>query len=157
MSTRTAAFIVLTLLILVGAGYLYQTYLLSGRLPAGQYGPVRFPFALGAILIALCLVELVRELRRQPAAAESGEPEERLEIANVGKLVMTVVLTGLYFYLWQRFGMFYLFTGGFVLSLLLVYRGYGGPGAVAALAGFAAVFVLVIYLVFQLAFGIRLT
>jgi len=154
MSTRTAGFVALTLLLLFAAVYLYQTHLLSGRLPAGQYGPIRFPVALGVILVALCLFELFRELRRRP------DPEvaaERLDINNAGKLFMTVVLTGLYFYLWERFGLFYVFTGGFVLSLLLLYRGFGGPGAIVALAGFTAVFMLLLYLIFQVAFGIRLT
>jgi hypothetical protein len=152
MTHKFAAFVALTLILLLGVGYLYYAYLIGERLPAGQYGPIRFPVGLGLILIALCLIEMVREYRRVP------EPDEpRLTIPNAGKLAATIALTGAYFFLWSWLDQFYPTTFAFFLSLLLVYRGEYDLRTVSLMAGFAGAFTLLLYLVFQLAFGIRLT
>ena len=152
MTYKFAAFVALTLILLLGVGYLYYTYLIGVGLPAGQYGPIHFPVGLGLILIVLCLVEMVREYRRVP------EPdEERLTIPNAGKLAATIGLTAAYFFVWSWLDQFYPTTFAFFLSLLLVYRGEYDLRTVALMAGFAGAFTLLLYLVFQLAFGIRLT
>lgn len=151
MTQKKAAYLVLGILILVGAGYLYQTYLIAGRLPAGRTGPVQFPLALGIALIVLCAIEFVREFRRTP---EPDEPS--LQVPNAGKLAITIGLIGAYFLLWERFGLFYPLTFAFFLGLLILYRRDRTVRSLAFLAAVAAVFILFLYLVFQLSFGIRL-
>lgn len=151
MTQKKAAYLALGILILVGVGYLYQTYLIAGQLPAGRTGPVQFPLALGIALIVLCVIEIVREVRRIP------EPDETpLQVPNAGKLAITIGLIAAYFLLWERFGLFYPLTFAFFLGLLVTYRADRTPRSLAILAAVAAVFVLFLYLVFQLAFGIRL-
>lgn len=151
MTQKNAAYLALAILILAGIGYLYQTSLIAARLPAGLTGPVQFPTALGIALIGLCLIELWREFRRVPEA-----DEEPMRVPNAGKLAITIGLVALYFYLWSRFGQFYPLTYAFFLGLLVTYRRDRSPRALAYLAGIAGVFVLFLYLVFQVSFGIRL-
>jgi hypothetical protein len=151
MTQKKAAFLALGILILVGIGYLYQTSLIAGQLPPGMTGPVQFPIALGIALIALCAIEILRELRRAPDADEA-----RLEVPNAGKLGITIALIAAYFWLWSRFGLFYPLTFVFFMGLLVTYRQDRGARALAMMAAVSAIFVLFLYLVFQLSFGIRL-
>jgi len=151
MTQKKAAYLALAVLMLVGAGYLYQTSIIAERLPAGVTGPIQFPVALGVALIVLCGVEMLREYRRTP---EADEP--RLEVPNAGKLAITVALIAGYFLLWSRFGLFYPLTFAFFFGLLVTYRQDRTWRSLALLAGVAAVFILFLYLVFQLSFGIRL-
>lgn len=152
MTQKNAAYLALGILTLVGMGYLYQTWLIVGNLPPGFTGPVQFPLALGVALIVLCVVEIVREARRTP---DADEPP--LQVPNAGKLAITIGLTAAYFYLWSRFGLFYPLTFAFFLGLLVTYRQDRSPRALAVLTATAGVFILFLYLVFQLSFGIRLS
>jgi hypothetical protein len=151
MTQKKAAILTLGILVLVGAGYLYQTWVIFGNLPPGFTGPVQFPLALGLALIVLCAVEMVREYRRTP------EPDETtLQVPNAGKLAITIGLIAAYFLLWENLGLFYPLTFLFFLGLLVTYRSDRSPRALAILAALAGAFVLFLYLVFQLSFGIRL-
>lgn len=151
MTQKQAAYVALSIIALLGAGYLYQTYLIAGRLPAGRLDPVHFPVALGVALVVLCLIEIVREFRRIP------DPQERrLTVPNAGKLGITIGLTGAYFLLWGSFGLFYPLTFMFFLGLLVTYQRDRSMRSLALLAAISGGFILVLYLVFQLSFGVRL-
>jgi hypothetical protein len=152
MTQKKAAYLVLGILILIGIGYLYQTWLIAGRLPPGLTGPVQFPVALGVALIVLCGIEVLREARRTP---DPDEPP--LQVPNAGKLAITIGLMAAYFYLWSRFGLFYPLTFAFFLGLLVTYRQDRSPRSLAVLAAASGIFILFLYLVFQLSFGIRLS
>lgn len=151
MTQKRAAYLALGILILAGMGYLYQTYLIAARLPAGFYGPVQFPLALGVALIALSALEIFREFRRP---AEPDEP--MLQVQNAGKLGITIGLIAVYFFLWSRFGLFYPLTFAFFLGMLVTYNKDRSPRALAQLVAISGAFILFLYLVFQLSFGIRL-
>jgi len=152
MTQKNVAYLVLGILILVGVGYLYQASLIVGRLPEGSLGPVQFPAALGIVLIGLCVIELLREARRTP------DPDESLlQVPNAGKLAITIGLTGAYFYLWAEFGLFYPLTFAFFLGLLVTYGRDRSLPRLALMVAVAAGFIVFLYLVFQLLFGIRLS
>ena len=151
MTQKRAAYLALGILNMVGVGYLYQTYLIAARLPAGFTGPVQFPLALGVALIALSAFEIFREFRRTP------EPDEPLlQVPNAGKLGITIGLIAAYFYLWSRFGLFYPLTFAFFLGMLVTYNKGQSSRSLALLVAVSAAFILFLYLVFQFAFGIRL-
>lgn len=151
MTVRHAGLIALAVMLLVGAGYLYQSWLLAQRLPATRLEPIYFPVGLGVLLIVLSVIEVGRVL----IAPQPGE-SERFQVPNLGKVLATIGLTAAYFLVWSRVGYFYLATATFFLSLLLVYATEYTPRKIAVMALVTAVFLACIYIVFERAFGIRL-
>jgi hypothetical protein len=133
MTQKQAAYLALSIIALLGVGYLFQTYLIAERLPADRLDPVHFPAALGVALVALCLIEIVREFRRIP------EPQElRLTLPNAGKLGITIGLTGAYFFFWGSFGLFYPLTFAFFLGLLVTYQRDRSMRSLALMAAISA-------------------
>jgi hypothetical protein len=148
MSARLANVLVLAIFIAAGLVYLWVSRQIMAGNPAAGIGPVQFPGALAALLVVLCAVEMVRTLRAAPEA-------ERIEIPP--RLVATVVLTGAFFALWSVVGRFYPLAAGFFAVLVLVYQpGRPTPRGLALAAGLAVAFAAGLWLVFGLAFGVRL-
>jgi uncharacterized membrane protein YGL010W len=67
------------------------------------------------------------------------------------------VLIALYFLIWQSFGYFYAPTAVLTAALVLLFRGILTLRQVAIAVALAMTFTLILYLVFQVAFGISFT
>lgn len=151
MSTRLANCIFLVGLFLVGGYFLYESDVIVSTNPAGGVGQVQFPVTLAVLLMVLCVVECGRTL-----LGKSTAREERLEIPNAAKLAMTVLLTGAYFLLWSWIGYFYPLTAVFFLVLVLIYQERPSLRSAAIAAIVSVLFAALLYLVFGVAFGVRM-
>jgi hypothetical protein len=152
MTIRLANWLFLVGFILVGAYYLYDSYQLAAANPSGGFGSVQFPIALGLILIALCVAEFWHSSRNR-----TPEDEGRLDVPNIGKILATVVLTGLYYFLWSATGQFYPTTAAFFFVLVLMYQESRTLRSAGIAAVVSLVFTIAVFLIFNLAFGIQLS
>lgn len=152
MTAASANRLFLAGFVLVGIFYLYHSFTLATTNPAAGYGPVQLPIALGVFLILLCFAEFwVSRSKRNP------EDDQPVEIANFGKLALTVLLTGIYYLAWSQTGQFYPATAIFFFILVMVYHQTRTPRFAARAAALAIVFAIALYLVFGLAFNVQLT
>lgn len=151
MTTKTVNLLLLVAIACVGAGYLFYSHLIVERRLGENLGPVMFPVTVGLGIVALSLIEILRSLR-------SRAPEDSVPFAlpNAGKLAATIALIGLHIVIWQRFGLFYPATFGLFVALVLVFRATLAPREIGVAALWAGSFTLLVYLIFQRAFGIGL-
>lgn len=155
MTRKMANYVILLILTLLGLAYLYHTYTIATERLSGGMGPIQFPTALGIALVVLCAVEITREALGRSEPAERAN--SRLTIPNLGKLLGTIAAMATLFFLWERFEVFYPLAAVFFATLLLIFRASLDPRFIAIAAGLGMAFALFLYLVFGLAFGIRLT
>jgi hypothetical protein len=151
MTTRLVNVLLLLFILAVGAGYLYYSGVIADRRLGENMGPIVFPLAIGAAIVALSLVEIGRALR-----SRTEEDLAPFDLPNAGKLAATVLLIAAHFLVWQRFGLFFPATFAVFVALVLVFRGTLAPREIGIAALWAGAFTLLLYLVFQVAFGIGL-
>ena len=152
MTTRHANWLFLAGFILVGVYYLYDSFALAAANPASGFGPVQFPIILGVMLILLSLAEFFVSIRKGDA-----DEDERLRVPNADKLLMTILLTGLYFTVWSFTGQFYPTTAIFFFVLVMLYQQKRSLRTAASVALLSVVFTAALYLVFGLAFSVQMT
>lgn len=152
MATRHANWLFLAGFILVGTFYLYDSFVLAATNPAAGFGPVQFPIVLGVMLIVLSLAEFYVSVRKRDA-----EDDALLKVPNADKLLMTILLTGLYFTVWSITGHFYPTTAGFFFILVMLYQPNRTLRTAATVAVVSALFTAALYLVFGLAFSVQMT
>lgn len=141
------------LLILTIAGvYLWLSRDLALNRLRDDMRPIMLPVALGSGVVILSLVEIARTLFSKEEA--QSQP---FRIDGAGRLVATVILIGAYYITWQWFGLFYPATGSLILLLILLYRWRPTRRDMMIAAAIALGFTLLLYLVFDLAFGINFT
>lgn len=151
MTNRWANAGFLLLVLAAGLGYLwYARDIALTRLDA-DLGPIVFPVALGAGVVVLGLIELVRTIRN--AAPQEDEP---FRIPNLWRLVATVGLIGAHFLVWQKAGHFYPATAALFVALVLLFRMRLSVREISIALAVSLAFTLMLYLVFQVAFGIAL-
>jgi len=97
--------------------YLYKSF----TAPAYKMvfiGPYEFPKIIGSVLALLCLIVLVQTI--------IGEENTAFTISNFPLTGVTVAATCGFLFLWQKFGLFYMWGGIYSLLLLFAYRNEGG-------------------------------
>jgi hypothetical protein len=151
MTNRLANVLLLLFILGVGAGYLFYSSLIAERRLGDNLGPIVFPVAIGAGIVLLALVEIGRTLLARDD--EAGAP---FPLPNAGKLAGTLLLIAAHFGVWQRFDLFYPATFALFVALVLLFRATLAPREIGIAALWAGTFTLVLYLVFQVAFGIGL-
>lgn len=146
----------LLVILAIGAGYLFYAQLIAEKRLGENLGPILFPVTIGVGIVALAAVEIVRSLR-PPKTPEDAEQEAApFDLPNAGKLAATVGLIAAHIFIWQNFGLFYPSTFGLFVALVLVFRATLAPREIGLAVLWAGTFTLVLYLVFQRAFGIAL-
>lgn len=144
--------------ILILAGLLgIDGYYLFKSFTARKYtmvfiGPYEFPKIIGVGLAVLCLIALADTLRRK-------DDRTPFQIGNLGYVVITVAATCGFLFLWQTFGLFYLWAPLFLLLLFFTYRDEGGRFSkknILVNAALTAGCIGAIYLFFRLLMNIRL-
>ncbi len=151
MTTKLVNMLLLLLILCVGAGYLYYSYLISERRLGDDLRPIYFPVAVGAGIIVLSAIELLRAIR-----SRTEDDLSPFEMPNLGKLLATIALMAAHFLVWQRFGLFYPATFALFVGLVLVYRATFTMREIGIAVLWSGVFTALLYLVFQYAFGIAL-
>lgn len=151
MTNRLANILLLLFILAVGVGYLYYSSLIAERRLGENLGPIMFPLAIGAGIVLLALVEIGRTVLSRDE--EAGAP---FALPNAGKLAGTILLVAAHFVVWQRFDLFYPATFALFVALVLLFRSTLAWREVGIAALWAGTFTLVLYLVFQVAFGIGL-
>ncbi|WP_210492843.1 tripartite tricarboxylate transporter TctB family protein [Microvirga antarctica] len=152
MTTRHANWVFLAGFILVGAFYVYDSLVVAASNEGAGLGPVKFPIVLGLMLIALSLADVFVSVRKRDV-----EDDELLEVRNAEKLLMTIILTGLYFTVWSVTGQFYPTTAIFFFVLVMLYQPNRTLRTAATVAVVSALFTTALYLVFGLAFSVQMT
>jgi hypothetical protein len=152
MTTRLANWLFLAGFILVGAYYLYASVQLASTNPSVGFESIQFPIALGLILIALSIAELWHSSR-----ARGPGDDERLHVPTAGKLAMTVILAGVYFLVWSATNRFYPTTAVFSFILIMMYQENRTLRSTGTAVAASVLFTVTLYLVFGLAFSIRLS
>ena len=142
----------LLLILAFAALYLWLSRDLALNRLRDDLRPIMLPVALGSGVVALSVVELVRTFLSKDEAQV-----EPFRIDGAGRLVATVLLIAAYYLVWQWFGTFYPGTAALLLALILTYRWRPTRRDVTIAVAIAVGFTLLLYLVFDLAFGINFT
>lgn len=150
MTTKMADKIVLAVFVLVGLGYLFQSYTIAQGNPGAGFGPIQFPVFLGVALVVLCAVEFISSLRRR-------DDDVLLNIPNGGKLALTILLTAVLFGLWWYLRNFYVVACLFFFALVMIYQTDRTLRSTAIAAITAFIFTAALYVIFGLAFNVRLS
>lgn len=155
MNRRTAETGFLTFLLAIGIFYLVESWgYLSSSEQEFYINPGFFPAILGGLLLVLLVASLIKTWM-------PSDTREKFVVENFRKIAFISVLTVLYVVLWSFFsGLYYVWTGlfYFAVSLILTERGdVSHRRLVIRNAVVAVMLSLVIYLVFELLFSIRMT
>lgn len=141
------------LLILAMAGlYLWLSRDLALNRLREDMRPIMLPIALGGGVVVLSLVELVRTI-----ASKEEIQSEPFRINGAWRLVTTVLVIAAYYLTWQRFDAFYPATAATIFALIVAFRWRRSRHDVFVAAAIGLGFTLLLYLVFDLAFGINFT
>ncbi|MGR3640301.1 tripartite tricarboxylate transporter TctB family protein [Alterinioella nitratireducens] len=141
------------LLILAMAGvYLWLSRDLALNRLRVDLRPIMLPVALGGSVVVLSLVELVRTI-----TSKDDTQFEPFRIEGAWRLVATVLIIAAYYVAWQRLDAFYPATVALILALIVVFRWRPSRRDGLIAATIALGFTLLLYLVFDLAFGINFT
>lgn len=145
----------LAFLLAVGVWYVMESWeYLRGDEQDFYINPGFFPAILGGLLLALIIASLVKTW-------VSGDGTEKFVVENFRKISLIALLTVLYIILWSSFGgLYYLWTGMlyFTVSVVLADRTVISTRRLLIRNAVIAVMLsLVIYLVFELLFSIRMT
>lgn len=109
MNSKKLTYLFLLAFVVVGVVYFNQANkFTNGNIDAGY-----FPRIISAILIVLCIISFIQTIK---------EKEYRINIENIRYVVLTILLTILYFVLWNMIGFFYPLTFLFMLSLFILYK-----------------------------------
>ncbi|SDH25430.1 Tripartite tricarboxylate transporter TctB family protein [Alteribacillus persepolensis] len=149
MSQKKATYVVLIVLILIGARYWMQANDLSGAANQDTIGPGYFPNVLSIALFVLCGISFLQTLY--------SKDEEKIELPSKKLLAATIMVTVLFVASVSTFGFFYLQTFLFLLVLFTIYRFSTGMNVriVAANAAMAFGLSLFFYVVFDLVMTVR--
>ena len=141
------------LLILAIAGvYLWLSRDLALNRLREDMRPIMLPVALGGGVVVLSLVELVRTI-----ASKEESQSEPFRIDGAGRLVATVLIIAGYYLAWQWLDAFYPATAAMIFALIVVFRWRPSRRDGSVAAAIALGFTVLLYLVFDLAFGINFT
>ena len=114
--------------------------------------PIMLPVALGGGVVILSLIELVRTIANKDEA--QSEP---FRIEGAWRLVATVLIIAAYYLAWQGLDAFYPATAAMIFVLIVVFRWRPSRRDGFVAAAIALGFTTLLYLVFDLAFGINFT
>ena len=142
----------LLLILAIAALYLWMSRDLALNRLREDLRPIMLPVALGSGVVVLSVVELARTLLSRDEAQAAP-----FRIPGAGRIVATVLLVAAFYLVWQWFGAFYPGIAALVLSLVVVYRWRPTRRDLATATAIAAGFTLLIFVVFDLAFGINFT
>ncbi len=147
MSSKVANYVALAFLLGLGCLYLYLTSQIASGQQKTTLGPSYFPNLLGVVLIVLCLVAAVREMKAE---------RESLPVPRLPQVALTVLCLGVYFFAWERLVLFYLITPLFILALFAAYgRLRWSVRSMAVNLAIALGFTAVIYASFGLVLGLQ--
>ncbi|MDS2172974.1 tripartite tricarboxylate transporter TctB family protein [Nesterenkonia sp. CL21] len=155
MKVRSVELIVLLGLAAAGVWYLVSaTSFLEAGEPDYYLNPGFFPTILGCALLLFITVSLVQTLFRT-------SNREAFPARNTRRVILVIGLTAAYLLLWSMIEpLFYLFTVLFFLAVSLVLTLKRGTPLLPAIARLGLVAVLLtglVYLIFDVTFGISLT
>lgn len=109
MNSKKLTYLVLLVFAVIGVVYFNEANkFMKGNIDAGY-----FPRIISVILIILCIISFIQTIR---------EEEYRINMENIRYVLLTIVLTALYFVLWNMIGFFYPLTFVFMLSLFILYK-----------------------------------
>lgn len=144
MSTNRTAYTTLIFLIILGVAYFYAADSLALSETKKSMDPSYFPKLLAVLLIILCAINIFQIRKKE---------DKKIEVPNIRKILTTIGLTILYFVCWGLLGFFYLFTFIYLFLLFNYYK--QSKRHILLHFGIAIVFVLFIYVVFDVFLNIR--
>lgn len=146
MSYKKATFIALTLLCLVGLGYLWLALGFQDNRNRNSIGPGYFPISLSVTLLVLCAVSFVQT---------AGRDDRTISIPNLKMIVAGLVMTFFFILAWKYLDQFYAAVFGFVSILFTIFSQGSGRRTVIIHLAISAALTLFIYLLFGLLIGVR--
>jgi hypothetical protein len=105
-------------------------------------GPSFFPRVVSVFLVISSIISFITTYRK--------EENKRVELGNIKLIVCTIVITSLFIFAWQLFGLFYLWL--FILMAVLVYiynQEKHGAKKVLKSCAISLVLDLFVFIVFQ--------
>lgn len=114
MSSKMLAYIMLTLILLLGVGYLFSAYSLKSADESNTLSSGYFPQILGIALIILCIISIVQTVLKKE--------DEKIDRGNLLMTLSTLAVTSLFIIGWQTFGFFYIQLFIFLFVLFTIYR-----------------------------------
>lgn len=150
MRTKMITYLSLIFIILVGLYFIIESIPILPQ-PENETGLSAgfFPFWLSIILIFLCFLSIVQTMLKKE--------NKEFKIPRAGYLIVTVILTALYFFSWNYFGYFYFQTGLYLLILISVYKFSSGLTMknVGVNVCVSLGFTISIYILFDVVMGVK--
>lgn len=147
MTVNRLTYLILTLLIVL-AGLYYGASTNFSETNSGTIDAGYFPRILAILLIVLCVISFISTYR---------ESDEKIGYPNLRLILITILLTVIYFILWNLFNIvFYPLTFLFIMSLFILYK--KKPIIDRGLIGILIItlsLTVIIYVVFDLGMSIR--
>ncbi|HWL12635.1 MAG TPA: tripartite tricarboxylate transporter TctB family protein [Ureibacillus sp.] len=112
MSYKKSTLITLVGIALFGIIYAYSINSMANGLGTTNIGPKYFPNILVTSLLILCVISFIQNLKSE---------DQKIDINNVGMMVITVLFTVIYFLAWYFTGWFYVMTALFLWALLILF------------------------------------
>jgi hypothetical protein len=148
MSSKRGTNISLFLIILFALGYYFAINRLPEANDSVSLGPRYFPTLLVILLVLFSCISLFQTRKKE---------DEIIHIANYRLILITIVLTILFFLSWNLIGYFYINCFIFILFLFTTYnwKQLKTQKRVFSLSVIASLITLSIYLFFDLLLGIK--
>lgn len=146
MSYKRATFLALTLLCLVGLGYLWLALGFQDNRNRNSIGPGYFPISLSVSLLVLCAISFVQT---------AGRDDRTISIPNLKLIAAGLLVTLIFILAWKYLEQFYAAVFGFVFILFTIFSQERGGRKVCIHLAVAATLTLFIFLLFGLLIGVR--
>lgn len=141
MSYRKLTYLTSIFFILLSGTFFYSAF----QMKESNYGvgPQYFPQVLSIMLIALCLLDIWITRKKD---------DKKIEIPNLGLIILTIILITSFFIMWSLSGQFYIFAFLFMVISLLLYTPYKRTiKRVLTISIISLVIVFAVYLLFSVA------
>ncbi|RTR35174.1 tripartite tricarboxylate transporter TctB family protein [Robertmurraya yapensis] len=141
MSYKKGTNVMLLLITLVSAIFLYQSFSLKTLTTNQPIGPDFFPKVISILLIITCIISFITTLKKTE--------DRKVELEKFKFVIYTVVAAIVFVMCWQFLGLFYVCSFIFLFALLYLYNNNGSKfKKILTSLGISLVVILFVYAVF---------
>jgi putative tricarboxylic transport membrane protein len=141
MSYKKGTTVMLFLITLLAAIFLFQSFSLKALTTNQPIGPDFFPKVVSVLLIITCIISFFTTKRKTE--------DQKVELENFKFVIYTLLATTVFVALWQFLGLFYVCSFVFIFALLFLYNNNGNiTKKILTSLGISLTVILFVYAVF---------
>jgi putative tricarboxylic transport membrane protein len=114
MSYKKGTNVMLFLITMLAAIFLFQSFSLKALTTNQPIGPDYFPKVVSILLIITCIISFFTTKRKTE--------DQKVELENFKFVIYTILATTVFVALWQFLGLFYVCSFVFIFALLFLYN-----------------------------------